>query len=162
MTPELRDEIKQSRPFDSLEQEALLSIERTAAVLMHRFADSLKAHGITPTQYNVLRILRGAGSDGLPTLEIGQSAPADQEYILHIPAGKPIPFKLEVSGSAITQPGTASTFVESRQEVYVYKHWASLDGKTWLPNRQLFKSVFSVGLDTRGGIAKIRFDQVAP
>ena len=98
----------------------------------------------------------------LPTLEIGQSAPADREYILHIPAGKPIPFKLEVSGSAITQPGTASTFVESRQEVYVYKHWASLDGKTWLPNRQLFKSVFSVGLDTHGGIAKIHFDQVAP
>ena len=70
MTPELRDEIKQSRPFDSLEQEALLSIERTAAVLMHRFADSLKAHGITPTQYNVLRILRGAGSAGLCRNEI--------------------------------------------------------------------------------------------
>lgn len=98
----------------------------------------------------------------LPTIEIGQSTPASQEYILHIPAGKPIPFKLEVSGSAISQPGTASTFVEARQEVYVYKHWASLDGKTWLPSQQLFKSIFSMGLDTQGGIAKMHFDRVAP
>jgi MarR family 2-MHQ and catechol resistance regulon transcriptional repressor len=70
MAQELRDEIKQAKPFTSLEQEALLSIERTAAVLMHRFAESLKAHDITPTQYNVLRILRGAGETGLCRNEI--------------------------------------------------------------------------------------------
>jgi DNA-binding MarR family transcriptional regulator len=71
MVQHLQDEIRQSTPFDSLEQEALLSIERTAAVLMHRFADALKAHDITPTQYNVLRILRGAGDAGLCRHEIG-------------------------------------------------------------------------------------------
>ena len=70
MARDLRDEIKQRKPFDSLEQEALLSIERTAAVLMHGFADSLKPHDITPTQYNVLRILRGAGPEGLCRNEI--------------------------------------------------------------------------------------------
>jgi DNA-binding MarR family transcriptional regulator len=70
MAVTLRDEIKQRKPFDSLEQEALLSIERTAAVLMHRFADSLKLFDITPTQYNVLRILRGAGPGGLCRNEI--------------------------------------------------------------------------------------------
>ena len=70
MGRELRDEIKQGKPFDSLEQEALLSIERTAAVLMHGFADSLKEYDITPTQYNVLRILRGAGRAGLCRNEI--------------------------------------------------------------------------------------------
>jgi DNA-binding MarR family transcriptional regulator len=65
MASTLRDEIRQRRPFDSPEQEALLAIERTGAVLMHAFADSLKTYGITPTQYNVLRILRGAGQEGL-------------------------------------------------------------------------------------------------
>jgi DNA-binding MarR family transcriptional regulator len=70
MGRDLLAEIKQRKPFDSLEQEALLSIERTAAVLMHGFADSLKAHGITPTQYSVLRILRGAGHEGLCRNEI--------------------------------------------------------------------------------------------
>lgn len=70
MSRDLREEIKQSKPFDSLEQEALLAVERTAAVLMHQFGDSLKTHGITPTQYNVLRILRGAGAAGLCRNEI--------------------------------------------------------------------------------------------
>jgi DNA-binding MarR family transcriptional regulator len=70
MASSLRDEIRQRKPFDSPEQEALLSIERTAAVLMHAFADSLKAYDITPTQYNVLRILRGAGQEGLFRNEI--------------------------------------------------------------------------------------------
>ena len=66
----LRDEIKQRKAFGSLEQEASLSIARTAALLTHRFAESLKSYGITPTQYNVLRILRGAGVEGLCRNEI--------------------------------------------------------------------------------------------
>lgn len=65
MCPDLHDELQQTRPFQSLEHEALLSIGRTWAVLDHTFAEMLKPHGITPTQYNVLRILRGAGADGL-------------------------------------------------------------------------------------------------
>jgi DNA-binding MarR family transcriptional regulator len=61
----LRDEIRQSRNFGSLEQEAMLSIERAAAMLTHSFSEALKPYDVTPTQYNVLRILRGAGATGL-------------------------------------------------------------------------------------------------
>jgi DNA-binding MarR family transcriptional regulator len=61
----LRDEIKQSRPFVSLEQEAMLNIARTDAVLSYSIIEALKPFDITPTQYNVLRILRGAGHNGL-------------------------------------------------------------------------------------------------
>jgi len=68
----LRDEIRQTRPFQSLEQEAALSIERTAVLLKHEFAESLRPFGITGTQLNVLRILRGAGPDGLCRNEIGE------------------------------------------------------------------------------------------
>ena len=71
MAIRIADEIKQTRPFASLEQEALLNIERTAAVLGHAFAESLKPYGITPTQFNVLRILRGAGAGGLCRHEVG-------------------------------------------------------------------------------------------
>jgi len=46
----LQDEIRQTRPFASLEQEALLSVERTAAVLGHALAEVLKAFGVTATQ----------------------------------------------------------------------------------------------------------------
>jgi DNA-binding MarR family transcriptional regulator len=70
MSITLRAELKQQKPFSSLEQEALLSIERTAAVLGHAFAEALKPYGITATQYNVLRILRGAGKDGLCRNEV--------------------------------------------------------------------------------------------
>ncbi len=66
----LQEEIKQNRPFSSLEEEAALNIARTAAVLEHRKIDLLRAHDITPTQYNVLRILRGAGEAGLCRNEV--------------------------------------------------------------------------------------------
>jgi DNA-binding MarR family transcriptional regulator len=66
----LQEELKQSKPFATLEQEALLSIERTAAILSHAVADALRPYGITPTQYNVLRILRGAGEQGLCRNEV--------------------------------------------------------------------------------------------
>jgi DNA-binding MarR family transcriptional regulator len=65
MTTHLRDEIRQSKPFGSLEQEAMLSIARTDALLSYSIIDALKSFDVTPTQYNVLRILRGAGPKGL-------------------------------------------------------------------------------------------------
>lgn len=65
MTIRLRDELKQSKPFGSLEQEAMLSIQRTDAVLGYSIIEALKPFGVTPTQYNVLRILRGARPAGL-------------------------------------------------------------------------------------------------
>lgn len=68
--PTLRDEIKQTRPFRSDAQEAALSLLRTASVVSRRFARVVEPHGISLAQYNVLRILRGAGADGLPTLAI--------------------------------------------------------------------------------------------
>jgi DNA-binding MarR family transcriptional regulator len=65
MNARLKDEIKQTRPFASLEQEAFLSLGRTWSLLDHTLVEELRPHGITPTQYNVLRILRGAGAKGL-------------------------------------------------------------------------------------------------
>lgn len=72
MPSRIHEELKQTRPFRSLEEEAALTIVRTAAALEHAFAQALRPYGITPTQYNVLRILRGAGNDGLCRNEIGQ------------------------------------------------------------------------------------------
>ncbi len=66
----LAREIKQAKPFDSLEDEALLNVERTAAVLGRAMAETLKPHGVSLTQYNALRILRGAGAAGLSCQEI--------------------------------------------------------------------------------------------
>jgi DNA-binding MarR family transcriptional regulator len=72
MPSRLESELKQSRPFARKSEEALVGIMRTAAILDHAVQDGLRAFGITPTQYNVLRILRGAGKDGLCGREIGE------------------------------------------------------------------------------------------
>lgn len=58
--------------FRSREQEATLGLLRTADAVKRSLAQVIEPHGITPQQYNVLRILRGAGPDGLPTLSIGE------------------------------------------------------------------------------------------
>lgn len=67
----LQEELRQTRPFRSLTHVAFLSLLRTADVARGRFSDLFEREGVTLQQYNVLRILRGAGEDGLPTLEIG-------------------------------------------------------------------------------------------
>ena len=69
-TSPLRDEIKQNRPFHSPAHEALLSLLRTCAVVQRQLAQVVEPSGVTVQQYNVLRILRGAGDEGLPTLAI--------------------------------------------------------------------------------------------
>jgi DNA-binding MarR family transcriptional regulator len=67
---QLQKDIKQNRPFRSPGHEALIDLALTADVMHRRFAALVQPYGVTPQQYNVLRILRGAGADGLPTLDI--------------------------------------------------------------------------------------------
>ena len=64
--------LKQNRPFVSLEQEVYLSILRTASELSYAVDQFFRPFDITPSQYNVLRILRGAGIDGLCRNEISE------------------------------------------------------------------------------------------
>ena len=66
----IREEIAQRRPFHSVKAELAVSILRTAALIERHFAQVVASSGITVQQYNVLRILRGAGEEGLPTLVI--------------------------------------------------------------------------------------------
>jgi DNA-binding MarR family transcriptional regulator len=68
----IREELKQSKPFFSAAQEAFLSIQRTADALSQKVEQFLKPWEISGTQYNVLRILRGAGPEGLRCGEIGE------------------------------------------------------------------------------------------
>lgn len=68
----LQAELKQNVPFTSREQEAYLSLLRTADALQSRVEAKLKEFGLTGTQYNALRILRGAGPDGIPCSDIAE------------------------------------------------------------------------------------------
>ena len=68
----IAEEIKQSRPFSAKSQEAAVALMRTADLVRRAVASIIEPRGITVQQYNVLRILRGAGERGLPTLEIAE------------------------------------------------------------------------------------------
>jgi len=72
MAGKVKEELHQRKPHASVEEEALLNIVRTADALTRDFDDVLKPHGLTGTQYNLLRILRGAGKRGATCSEIGE------------------------------------------------------------------------------------------
>ena len=95
----LRDELKMSRPFRSVEEEAILSIARTAAVIEHAGAEALKPFDLTITQYNVLRILRGAGGEGLCRNEVGE------RLVTKVPDVTRLLDRMEAAGLIVRQRG---------------------------------------------------------
>jgi DNA-binding MarR family transcriptional regulator len=70
MTVDLRAELQQKKPFASIYEEAFLNIARTDALLGDALDLVLAPHQLSATQYNVLRMLRGAGTAGLCRNEI--------------------------------------------------------------------------------------------
>ena len=68
----LQDELHQRRPFSSIQEEALLSVFTTWDLLYRNLQKLMRRHGISLAQYNVLRILRGAGPEGIPLMEIAR------------------------------------------------------------------------------------------
>lgn len=68
-TTALERDLKKRRPFESQEQEVVISLLRTNELFQHRFGQLYRENGLTQPQYNILRILRGEGRE-LPSLEI--------------------------------------------------------------------------------------------
>jgi DNA-binding MarR family transcriptional regulator len=93
-TSAIQDESKQHRPFHSRGAEVAVSILRTAALIERAYNKVVATHEITIQQYNVLRILRGAGGEGMPTLVI-------RDRMIHeAPGITRLLDKLEVAGLA--------------------------------------------------------------
>ena len=68
----LQKELQQTRPFRSLQQEGAIGVVRTADFIRRSVWEALEPHGVSPQQYNVLRILRGAQPETMPTLSIAE------------------------------------------------------------------------------------------
>jgi DNA-binding MarR family transcriptional regulator len=109
MPRNLQTELKRSKPFSSLEQEAMLSLARTAARLDHDMLDVLKPYRLTPTQYNALRILRGAGPDGLCRNEVRD------RLVARVPDATRLLDRLEETGLVVRgREGEDRRFVRAR------------------------------------------------
>jgi DNA-binding MarR family transcriptional regulator len=72
MAKNIQAGIPQGKPLSSPEEEAFVVLLRTADQLQWRAVELFKPHGLSPTQYNALRILRGAGTEGLACTEVGE------------------------------------------------------------------------------------------
>lgn len=99
MAKTLRDELKMAKPFKSVEEEALLSIARTAALIEHAGSEAFKPFSLTSTQYNVLRILRGAGPEGLCRNEVGE------RLVTKVPDVTRLLDRMEAAGLVIRERG---------------------------------------------------------
>jgi DNA-binding MarR family transcriptional regulator len=107
--PRLQDELKQRKPFTGPEHEAALSLARTAALCDHMVAEALRPHGLTPTQYNALRILRGAEPGGLCRNEVRD------RLVARVPDATRLLDRLEAAGLvARVRQGDDRRFVRSR------------------------------------------------
>jgi len=93
-------EIRQTRQFESRGEEAVVTLLRTADSVRAHLARVVEPPGITEQQYNVLRILRGAGAEGLPTLEIGS------RMIERCPGVTRLIDRLEVAGLVARERGS--------------------------------------------------------
>lgn len=104
----IQEELQQTRPFRSRREELFLALLRSAAVARRPVTKVVEEHGISLAQYNVLRILRGAGEGGLPTLAI-------RERMIEEAAGiTRLIDKLEGAGLVSRERGASS----DRRQVY--------------------------------------------
>jgi len=112
----LQAEIKKKHPFEQIEEEAYLNLLRTSSMLLADFERLFKQHGLSEPQYNVLRILRGADGDGLPSLEIAS------RMIARVPDITRLIDRLEAAGMVARRRCT-----KDRRVVYVAITPAALD-----------------------------------
>lgn len=91
----------------------------------------------------------------LPTVRVGDPIPPDTAYIVFYPAGYEFPVKLSASGSLFSSPVAVEGKAALARDLYLYKHWASHDGKIWLSSHDLLGVEFGGGFDAQGLQANI-------
>jgi DNA-binding MarR family transcriptional regulator len=137
MCAAVRGEIRQSKPFRSLEEESVVALILTTDLVLRRLAEVIEPSGITHQQYNVLRILRGSHPGPLPTLEIAA------RMIEQTPGITRLIDRLEAKGLVTRERGS-----DDRRCVYCAISADGLDllARLERPVRQVAKRAFA-GLD---------------
>lgn len=73
----------------------------------------------------------------LPTIRFGQTAPEGKDYVLLYPAGVPLPIDMSITGNVFEKDEQTTLNPRLKKDIYVYKHWASLDGRNWFKGNEL-------------------------
>lgn len=98
----------------------------------------------------------------MPVVRFGNPVPADTDYILHFPAGEPVPFRVLAQGNLFKQEETANMAVVLTRNIYTHRNWVSYDQNNWVDHRQLMNLVVEIkvpGYDyPKPGLIRIQMD----
>lgn len=94
----------------------------------------------------------------LPTVRVGDPSPNKTEYVVFYPSGFAFPIKLKTSGSQFASRSDVESHITLTKDLYLYKYWASHDGKSWKNSHELLSVEFSGGFDITGLQADIKLE----
>lgn len=98
-----------------------------------------------------------------PQIRFGQPLPKGDNYVLLFPAGTPLPVSTVVDGSLFEHNSQATLHVTLKRDVYVYRQFASFDGKNWRPARELIETRLELQIPQKdgsnAGILHLKLDQ---
>lgn len=93
-----------------------------------------------------------------PIIQIGNQDSVPEKHIVYIPADTSFPITVSANGDLLRKAISSQHNVSFTQDMYIYKQWASLDGKTWHSITQLLNFPSTTALDRTGGKINIRLD----
>ncbi len=98
-----------------------------------------------------------------PKINFGQPLPTGDNYVLHFPAGTPLPVTTMVDGSLFERAESATFNVTLKHDIYVFKKFASLDGQNWQPGYKLIQTHLDLQIPQKdgsnAGMLHIKMDQ---
>lgn len=101
--------------------------------------------------------------NSLPVVTFGEATPANKEFVLYFPAGKPIATKTSIKGNLFVQDANGNLDVALRHDIYVYKNWVSYDRKTWLDGQKAISSHVTLKIPgyehPESGLIQIQMDE---
>ncbi|BBI99857.1 hypothetical protein FGKAn22_15500 [Ferrigenium kumadai] len=86
-----------------------------------------------------------------PKIQFGQTLPEGDNYVLHFPAGTPLPVSTVVDGNLFEHEGQATLHVTLKRDVYMFRQFASFDGQNWQPARKLIETHLELRIPQKDG-----------
>lgn len=97
-----------------------------------------------------------------PIVKVGDSSSVQKNHIVFIPANTKFPVKFSLKGEIFNENLSSTLMASFKQDLYLYKYWASLDGKKWVHSHKLMNVKPSGGFDKSGGKVEISLDLAQP
>ncbi|MEJ1359327.1 MAG: hypothetical protein RPU64_04800 [Candidatus Sedimenticola sp. (ex Thyasira tokunagai)] len=98
--------------------------------------------------------------DTVPVVKIGDAGDTPEDHIVFIPANTDFLVQFSLKGTIFNNDVSSTIMASFKQDLYLYKYWASLDGKKWVNSHKLLNVKPSGGFDKSGGKIEVKLDLV--